>query len=663
MPRPLALRRPGAGVLLGGAIAVALAAVAFVARGGQTVDQATWPEIALLLGGAALGVLALVRVAAGQRGSGLPALGAMAALVVLTSLSISWAVQPDDALAETSRMLAYLAVFGGGIALARLASERWESLLIGVLIACVAVAGYAALSKVLPDSLSADEYYARLRAPFGYWNATGLIAALGVPACLWLAGRRRGHAAINALAYPALGLLLVVVVLSYSRGALLALVIGLVLWFATSQRRLRAAAALLCGIAGAAAVCGWALGRAALTQNGVDLGLRLRDGHRLGALLVLVLLALLGVGLAVGFRADRRRLGQVARERIGIALILVVVLAPVGGLLALHASAGGISGQWHRLTDINSRQPPNAPSRLTALGSVRARYFDEAVKVSRPHTWRGVGAGGFATARQRISRDQFLVRHAHSYFFQTLADLGVIGLAVNAVLLALWAGAALRTLKLRRPGRLRADPERAGLLTLAAIVLVFGVHSLIDWTWFVPGTAVPALLCAGWLAGRGPLGGAPARRVWSWDPFRLAGAFALLATTLVAAWTVLQPLRAQHSVNAALAAAADGHPAVALAAARRAVREDALSADPLFALGLAQTVSGHPAAARAAYQRAVALQPANPATWRRLGSYELTSARNPVQAERALAGALYLAPHDPAALELFLQAHQAREAK
>ncbi len=37
------------------------------------------------------------------------------------------------------------------------------------------------------------------------------------------------------------------------------------------------------------------------------------------------------------------------------------------------------------------------------------------------------------------------------------------------------------------------------------MVVAFGVSSAIDWTWFVPGVAVPALVAAGWLAGRGPL--------------------------------------------------------------------------------------------------------------------------------------------------------------
>ena len=79
------------------------------------------------------------------------------------------------------------------------------------------------LTKVFPGALNPDEIYARLREPFGYWNSVGLIAAMAVPGCLWLGARRSGHAALNALAYPALALLLVGLLLAYSRGSLLAL--------------------------------------------------------------------------------------------------------------------------------------------------------------------------------------------------------------------------------------------------------------------------------------------------------------------------------------------------------------------------------------------------------------------------------------------------------
>ncbi len=42
------------------------------------------------------------------------------------------------------------------------------------------------------------------------------------------------------------------------------------------------------------------------------------------------------------------------------------------------------------------------------------------------------------------------------------------------------------------------------MLSMLCGVVVFGVHSFVDWTWYVPGDAFVALVCAGWLAGRGP---------------------------------------------------------------------------------------------------------------------------------------------------------------
>ena len=69
---------------------------------------------------------------------------------------------------------------------------------------CLLVCAWALLTKVFPASLAPDETYARLREPFAYWNSVGLMAALGVPPMLWLAARRSGHAAVNALAWPAM---------------------------------------------------------------------------------------------------------------------------------------------------------------------------------------------------------------------------------------------------------------------------------------------------------------------------------------------------------------------------------------------------------------------------------------------------------------------------
>ena len=653
-PRPDSRRRPGAlpaslsalraGPALGAGLGAALAAVAFTAESGQTVDQATWPEIGVVIVGAALAALAVVRAAPTRRTWGVWSLAALTAFAALTAISISWAVQPDAALGDANLTLAYLAAFAAGVGLVRLAPARWEALLSGVLLAAVVVGGYAVLTKILPESLAADEIASRLRSPFGYWNATALMAALGMPACLWLGTRRQGHQALTALAYPALTLLLVAVLLANSRGALVAIVFGGAFWFATVDRRLRGAAVLLVSGAGAALVSLWAFSRDALTQTQVDVGARAHDGHRLGVLLVVVLLLVLAGGLAVGFWAERRPVTARWRRRIAIVLLVLTGLAPIAALGAVQASNGGISGQWHRLTDIHSVQPPNAPSRLTALASVRARYFHEALQVFGSAKFRGVGADGFATARKHYSIDSFSVQHAHSFLFQTLADFGLLGLAVTLALFGAWLAAAARPLHLRRRER-PVTPERAGLLTVAATVVLFGVHSMIDWTWFIPGTAVPALVCAGWLAGRGPLGERFDAARWRRDPLRIGAACAIAACALLVAYTTLQPLRAIHSENAVYSALDRGDVIGAQAAALRAHRQNRLSVDPLFELATVEEAANRQPAATAALEQAVHLQPRNATTWLMLGEHQLVDLKDPGGALGPLGASLYLDPN------------------
>ena len=105
---------------------------------------------------------------------------------------------------------------------------------------------YALATKVFP-SLDPSNTFARLNEPYGYWNAVGLTAAMGAICCLWLGSRRAGHALLSALAYPAMGLLLLTLVLAYSRGALAALALGLLLWFCVVPLRLRGATLLIVG--------------------------------------------------------------------------------------------------------------------------------------------------------------------------------------------------------------------------------------------------------------------------------------------------------------------------------------------------------------------------------------------------------------------------------
>src|SRR3954468_15457805 len=287
--------------LLTVALAAALVAAVFEARGGLQLAANTRFEIgADVLAGVAGGAALLVG-ARGSRAWGAGSLALFALLALLTALSLTWAVDPSAAWDEANRTLSYVAVFALGMALVRLAPDSWASLVGAVALAALVASAYALLTKVLPDALAAQEIYARLREPFGYWNAVGLMAALGAPSCLWLGTRRTGHGGVTALAYPALSLLLVTVLLAYSRGALLALAAGLAAWFAIVPLRLRGAAVLAVSATGALPVAVWAFGQAGLSEDGVALPERAAAGHAFGVVLLVILVALWFAGLVVGF--------------------------------------------------------------------------------------------------------------------------------------------------------------------------------------------------------------------------------------------------------------------------------------------------------------------------------------------------------------------------
>jgi hypothetical protein len=678
-PRPGARPSPGgraASAAWTAVLAAALVAVVFEARGGLQLASTTRVVLAAVLVAAAAGAAVVLTGADRGRAWGAGTLAAFAALAVLTLVSILWAVDPPGAWDEANRTLSYVAVFGLGIALVRLAPERWASLVGAVALASAIVSGFALLTKVFPEALAEAEVYARLRDPFGYWNAVGLMAALGVPPCLWLGTRRTGHGALSALAFPALGILLVTILLAYSRGSLLALAVGLATWFALVPLRLRGAAVLGTSAVGALLVALWAFGQPGLSEDDVGLPQRAAAGHELGLVLLAVLAGLLAAGLAVGFLAASRPPSAPARRTAGAALLVVLALVPVATLTALALSERGLGGSlssgWATLTDPNAKLPSNRAERLTAVGSVRARYWDDALQVFRDDPVAGAGADGFAVARKRHRLDEVEVRHAHGYVVQTLADLGVVGLAVSLLLLAAFGAAAGRTLELRRQGRRRPwPPERIGLLTLLAVVVVFGVHSFVDWTWFVPGTAMTALLCAGWLAGRGPAAERPARRPGLRRPrLRRSAAerrtaltaAAVLALGLVAAWQAWQPLRSASASADALEALDRRELAEARGLVRIARDRNPLSIEPLHDLAAIDTAAGRPDAARRALAEAVRMQPANPSTWLRLAEFELTVAQDPGAALEAVGPALRLDPRSRTARQVFLDASRARAA-
>ena len=118
---------------------------------------------------------------------------------------------------------------------------------------------------------------------------------------------RTPAARLRALAVPAISVLLTVLILSYSRGALIAGVVGLGCWFALVPLRLRATLLLAAGRDRRRDRR--RAGRSRTTRSPTTwrtLAARTTAGHEFGVVLLAVVALMTIVGLAAAFAQDRR---------------------------------------------------------------------------------------------------------------------------------------------------------------------------------------------------------------------------------------------------------------------------------------------------------------------------------------------------------------------
>src|SRR5439155_25169898 len=99
-------------------------------------------------------------------------------------------------------------------------------LLLGVWAGIALVCVYALATRLFPDRLGTTTAIVgrRLAAPIGYWNALGLLAAIGTLLALGLAARAR--LPVRALAGSSLVVLVPTLLFTFSRGAWLSLAVG-----------------------------------------------------------------------------------------------------------------------------------------------------------------------------------------------------------------------------------------------------------------------------------------------------------------------------------------------------------------------------------------------------------------------------------------------------
>jgi hypothetical protein len=555
-------RRDGLASLLAFAGALALVLV-FALRGGsydivvrQEHGLVIWWVLALGIG---TGLLPRARPPLAV----LVLLGAFAAYVGWTALSLTWTESAEQTTAALVRALDYL----GLVALIACVLDRrtWRAAAAGLGFGSLLVCVLAVASRLDPSAFPVDQAARafntdRLDYPFGYWNAVGawgsMSAALGLAWSAHDGSRLRRSIALALVPVAAL-----TTYLTYSRAGAAAIVLAALAVIAFSRNRLTAALHTAAA-AGAAAL-------AILAVRGAPQIAHATGGQGAGG--VLAALVFGGAGCAViaaltrSRRVDGARVPRRAARRLGVAATLVALLAAAGfgPQLASHA--------WHsfKTTGTAPAAAANPTARLSSLSGTRYNLWRVAIDGFTAHPVTGTGAGTYEFWWNRHARDAEFVINAHSLWLENMEELGAPGL----LLIIAVAGSALGVAIAARRRSRRSASAGATAAVLAAFT-VYLVCASVDWMW--QSTAVTVLALAGIGIAGARLSERPLRLRWA-----VRGALALVA--IAAAALQLPGLVATTAIRHSQSAERAGNTAAALSWAREAV-----SAEPWAASGYEQ---------------------------------------------------------------------------
>jgi hypothetical protein len=485
---------------------------------------------------------------------------------------------------------------------------------------------------------------ARLSWPLNYWNALAALLAFGLPLLLSLTSTAKSIAA-QAAAAAAIPIVAVTAYLTFSRGGLIAFAVAVLVYFVLAPDRLpKLLTGVVAGAASAALIAG------CVHRSAVEKGLISATARHEGSTLILPIVlacagvALCQVGIGLATRHGRRPRALTVSHRqalVGLAVGVVVVV-----LVALAAGAP------HRLSHAwQDFKHPTAPglqtdtlSRFGKLsGNGRYDFWKVAVDSTSGHLMTGNGPGTYQFLWLRKAPYYSYLINAHSLYFESLAEEGIVGLAliVGFIVLVIARGARLVFIT-RELTRTRA----AGI---TAALAAFAVSAGADWIWQVPvlptaffllaasvlapslrslrqdadrpvasgaawrsiavraGMIVLALAC---IVGIGvPL--ATTNAVRRSQTAVNAGNLPLALNDALSA-TRIQPGAASGQVQLALVLEAQGKKRQALTAAKKAVKNEPDNWSSWLILSRLDAETRHPGASLSAYRRARVLNPRSP---------------------------------------------------
>jgi O-antigen ligase len=513
---------------------------------------------------------------------------------------------------EAERGLLYATAAAAVVAVVR--RDRVTSLVAGIVLGVTAVALFALATRLFPGSVGGPYDPAagyQLAEPIGYWNALGLLLVFGL--LLGIGLGLHGTLRLRTIAGAALVPLSVALYFTYSRGALIALLVGLVVLLATDRRALLGVP-VLTAVPALAVVL--ASRSSALTRAGEPLEAVQAQGVRLAPLLALAAAA----AAVVAWRAPRAGVRlPAARSLAWLALACVTTFAAVG-----LAREGGPSAAADRVFEAFGQDAPAVSGSLdrrllSVSGHGRADYWRVAAGMIERAPLLGEGAVSFERRWTQERPAPHNARDAHNLYLEALAELGPVGL------LTLLVALGVPLVALRRARSRELAPAAA------AAYVAFLAHAALDWDWELPVLVLPALACAVILVAAA----------------RTAAPVALTATRrgagVSAATLVIAVALVTHVGNSALAhgtaALEHADTVAATEAALRARSWMPWSHEPWQLLGEAQLAEGDDAAARLSLSEATRRAPEEWRPW-----FDLAIVSDGPVARRAITRARELNP-------------------
>ena len=152
--------------------------------------------------------------------------GGLALFLGWSALSLLWTTSVTLTMLDVQKLLVYVGIVPAALLVVKRRSA--PQLLAGVLAGITLVSAYALATRLLPERLGSFDPLAgyRLTTPVGYWNALGIFSGIGLVLAAGFAARA-ARPSLRALSAAVLPLLMATFFFTFSRGAWIALVVGL----------------------------------------------------------------------------------------------------------------------------------------------------------------------------------------------------------------------------------------------------------------------------------------------------------------------------------------------------------------------------------------------------------------------------------------------------